>query len=447
MFCRPSYTQLHPAAAGQPGSPPNREAHSTPDLAPPATKWLATLSLCLSLAGAAIATDVARAPLTRSPGLSFPILLQQALQRAPEYLELAARDEEARQHIAAARSWIAGRPSLEASYLDDRPRSAQGVTELEYGVQFPLWRRGERKYAATMGENLGAQTTAWKAYLELTIAGRLRQCLIDLDAADRLLAIERQATAAVRRMVESVEQLFAAGEAAQMDVAQTRTLLLNQQRRELQAATTLANAESAYSLLTGLNARPATAHREQPAPRNAIDADHPWLRFLASGITVADDAVRRTRQEAKGSPSVLVGARRQRGGEREEYNDSLLVSLSLPFGGSAHVDSRVSSVKRQKTEAEIQLKTAQNELTRQLRELQQEQEMTRAALLLSAEQVALDRRKWEMARSAFELGEVTLFQVLTALRQSGASTLEHETLQLRRESLVIQFNQTVGVLP
>jgi cobalt-zinc-cadmium efflux system outer membrane protein len=418
-----------------------------PGIVSPGRTWRATALLSLGLVGAAVAADGARGPMARSPELNFSLMLQQALQRAPEYLELAARDEEARLHVAAARSWIAGRPSMEASYLDDRPRSALGVTELEYGVQFPLWRRGERKDAALLGENLGAQTSAWKSYLELTLAGRVRQSLVDLDSADRLLAIERQATAEVRRMLESIEKLFDAGEAAQMDVAQTRTLLLNQQRKELQAATALANAESAYSLLTGLAARPATAHREQAAPRNAIDADHPWLRLLASGVAVAEDAVRRTRQEAKGSPSVMVGARRQRGGEGEDYNDSLLVSLSVPFGGSAHVGSRVSSVKRQKAEAEIQFKTAQNELTRRLRELQHEQEQTRAALRLSEEQVALDRRQWEMAQSAFELGELTLFQVLAALRQSGASTLEHEILKLRSESLVIQFNQSVGVLP
>jgi outer membrane protein TolC len=61
--------------------------------------------------------------------------------------------------------------------------------------------------------------------------------------------------------------------------------------------------------------------------------------------------------------------------------------------------------------------------------------------------VALDRRQWEMAQAAFELGEVTLFQVLTALRQARASARENEELKLRQERLITQFNQVIGVLP
>lgn len=387
------------------------------------------------------------APLPRDPQLTFTILLQQALPRAPEYLELAARDEEARLHVAAARSWLAGRPSLEAGYSNDRPRSAHGKNEFEYGVQLPLWRPGERRAAARLGGTLGGQFQAWRAHLKLALAGRLRENLRALDAADRLLALERQATGEAEQLVASVEKLHAAGEAAQADVGQARALLLQQRRQELQAELALAAAESGYVELTGLSARPATAHREEPAPRGAIADDHPWLRYLATGVEVADGAVQQARQEARGNPSVLVGARRQRDAAGELYNDSLVVGLSLPFGASAQVDARVSSIRRQKAAAEVELKTAQRELARRLRELQLEFAHTAAALRLSAEQVALDRRQAEAARAAFELGELNLFQVLTVLRQSRASAREHETLQLQRESLAVQINQTVGVLP
>lgn len=438
-----------------PGLAPCRSAGaraSVSPLPPPIGGAFRSRIVGLLAAGAAcVAAGISSLPATpslaRDPQLTFAIVLQQALPRAPEYLELAARDEEARLHVAAARSWLAGRPSLEASYLDDRARSDRGINELEYGVQLPLWRPGERRAAVRLGSTLGGQFQAWRAHLELAIAGRLRETLRELDAADRLLALERQATAEAGQLVASVEKLHAAGEVAQTDVAQARTLLLQQRRQELQAELALASAESGYAELTGLSARPATVHREEPASRPAVADDHPWLRYLAAGVDVAGGAVEQARQEARGNPSVLVGARRQRGGEGEAYNDSLVVGLSLPFGASTQVDARVSSVRRQKAGAEVELKTARRDLARRLRELQLAFDHTAAALRLSAEQVALDRRQMEAARAAFELGELNLFQVLTALRQSRASAREHETLQLQRESLAVQINQTIGVLP
>jgi len=321
------------------------------------------------------------------------------------------------------------------------------MLELEYGVQVPLWRRGERRDARLLGENLGAQTMAWKSHLELTVAGRLRTSLADLDSADRLLTIERQSTADARQLLAGVEKLFDAGEVPQLDVMQTRTLLLNQQRQELEAESALRAAELAFSTLTGLAARPAAPHVEALAEGREISADHPWLRLLQASLDVANDAVRQARLEARGNPSALLGSRRQRGGSTEPYNDSVVLSLSVPFGGSAHVASQVGAVMRQKTEAEVQLQTARRDLTREMREVERELAMVRAALVLGEEQVALDRRQREMSQSAFELGEVTLFQVLTALRQARASARELEALKLRQERLITQFNQVIGVLP
>jgi outer membrane protein TolC len=197
--------------------------------------------------------------LAADPSLTFTVLLQQALQRSPEYLELAERDAEAKAHVAAARSWLAGRPSLEASYANDRPRTAVGFTELEYGVQLPLWRPGERRDAARQGRTLAEHADAWRSLLELTIAGRLRDSLASLESAERLLEIERQAVVDTQQLVTSVERLFDAGEMAVLDVTQARTSLLAQRRAVLQAEAALANAEAALMRLTGLSARPAAA--------------------------------------------------------------------------------------------------------------------------------------------------------------------------------------------
>lgn len=415
------------------------------------TRYLHTscfLALLLWLAPPLVRSQqISPAPLPKDPSLTTSVLLQQSLQQAPEYLELASRDEEARAHVEAARSWLAGRPSLEATYLDDQPRSAAGMTELEYGLQLPLWRPGERRDAAALGRSLGVQTEAWRTYLELTIAGRLRESLAELDEAERIQEIEREATEVAKHLLVGVERLFEAGEASALDVAQARTVLLTQQREELRVSTARERAEMAWVRLTGLRARPQGTYREPLSEKTEISADHPWLRLLSSDLAVAEESVKRARAEARGSPSVMLGTRRSRGSDTEDYNDSLLLSLSLPFGGSSHVSAQVSTMRRQQAVAQVAFKTAERELQQRLQTLQGELAVVTQSLRLTDEQVALDRQQWEMARTAFEVGEVTLFQVLTALRQSHTSVREHELLKLRRESLVAQINQTVGVLP
>ena len=386
-------------------------------------------------------------PLARDPSLTFPVLLQQSLLHSPEYVTLAARDAEAASHLAAARRWLAGRPTLEVTYADDQPRSATGMTELEYGLALPLWRPGERRGASLLARSMGRHAEAWRQSLELTVAGQLRDALAALEVAERGLEIERSATRDTAQLVSTVERLFEAGEAAALDVAQARTLLLTQRRQELEAESALAQAEAAYVRLTGLSARPANPHRETPTPDQAIGAHHPWLRMLSAGVDVADQQIQRARLEARGNPALAIGARRERGSRGEDYNDSMVLGLSVPFGGSAHVDAQVSSAKREKAESEAAVRAAQRELTQRLDETRRELATVTQSLRLTEEQVALDRQQWEMARAAFEAGESTLFHVLTALRQSRASAREHELLRLRSESLVPQLNQIVGVLP
>ena len=141
------YFRLSPMLSLNPFQPHSRRAVGA---------WLSrarAIGVLLPLALPLVAS--AGGPLSRDPALTFGILLRQSLTRAPEYVALAARDDEARAHLEAGRAWLAGRPSLEASYLDDRGRSGAGVSELEYGVQLPLWRPGERRDAAAFGREIG----------------------------------------------------------------------------------------------------------------------------------------------------------------------------------------------------------------------------------------------------------------------------------------------------
>ena len=63
------------------------------------------------------------------------------------------------------------------------------------------------------------------------------------------------------------------------------------------------------------------------------------------------------------------------------------------------------------------------------------------------EEARLASQQWEMARTAFELGEIDMSQVVIALQLARNSAKDFETLALRQQRLILQYNQIIGVLP
>lgn len=393
--------------------------------------------------------SIARLPgqLAISESLSLTAVLEAALANAP-----AARSEQnlratADAFAAFGDSWIAGRSSLQLSYYDDSPLDDVGLRELESGLTLSLWRPGERNDTAVLGENHAAEFETWQAYLRLQVAGQLRAVLADMAVAEALLEIARQATADAQRLMTLTEAMEQAGAAAQADVLQARTQLLERQRMELRAVTDLATAEQFYTVLTGLDIRPAEPLQETASSAVTVPPAHPALRYLQSQVEIAAANVSLTRHQANGRPNVSLGMRRERGDRLQPYTDSLAISLSLPIGKNPGAAASVSLARGEQVDAEVQLIEARRQLERQLVAVRQEAELVDRSLELSEQQATLTRQRYDMALAAFEVGEMDLIEVVIAQQQSREAQLNYETLRLRQLRLNSEHNQIIGVLP
>lgn len=386
-------------------------------------------------------------PLVIDAGLDFRAVFEQALRNSPRALEAPVREEQARDFSAAGQSWIAGPPSLQVNTFDDSLLDDTGQLELEYGVQLPLWRPGERRDARRLGDAYTRQSAAFEDYLRLEVAGLLRANLADIHEAEVLLELERQATAEAEELLRVTSALAQAGEVAELEALQARTLLLEQNKNELRAEAALIDAERSYTVLTGLVERPRLPFTETFVAREEVGDEHPLLRFLQTGVSLADAGIRQAEQQARGNPTLSIGGRRERGDAFEPYTDSLNLSVSIPFGGRSFVSSRSSAARRDKVDAEVGYLQARRELNAVLHEVEHELFLAGESLELAREQAELSDRRAEMARAAFEQGETTLAQVVLALQQARAAAREYRLLEMRRERLVGEFNQTIGVLP
>ena len=66
---------------------------------------------------------------------------------------------------------------------------------------------------------------------------------------------------------------------------------------------------------------------------------------------------------------------------------------------------------------------------------------------LRRRQMEISRERYDMALTAFEVGEVNLAQVVVAQQEAQASDRALQMLLLERERLTIEYNQLIGILP
>lgn len=403
------------------------------------------LFLQVSLSAAAQPAD--NEPLEISSTLRFADIYNSALESAPETLERDVRLRQAESYEAIADNWITNRPSVQLSYFNDRLFDDIGMREYEYAVQLELKRPSERNNGRLLSQAYQQQVDAWELSLHHYIAGRVRSVLAAIAEADANLRLETEATANAENLLAITSSLVDAGELARLDLMQAENLLLTQRRRELEAEAMLVDAERAYEVLTGLQVRPDYVYTETLTDREDIDESHPRLQYLQTEITLADATIVQRQAEARGSPTVSLGSRRSRGDGFQPFNDSIALSLSIPFGAKNLVESRTSSARRDKVDVEVLYQNTLRSLNQSLHEVEHELFLTNEEIVIADQQRVLSEQRWQMAQTAFTQGEITLTQVIQALQETLDARKQNELLLLQRERLIIEFNQTIGVMP
>ncbi len=387
------------------------------------------------------------APLNLSDTLTFNDIYASALQQAPEAMETSVRENQAVDFRRVGGSLIAGQPGLQMSYYDDGLLDDVGLQEFEYGVQVPLWRPGQKRDARQLGKSYEVQVEHWKNALAWTVGGRVRQVLGEIATAEADLVLQERAVADAERLREVTSTLFNAGEVARLELMQSESLLVEKQADLLQAQAAMVDAERTYTIITGLRERPAMTLTESLTNEEDIQETHPWLQYLRSNVDLAGALVKQSEHSARGNPTLTLGTRQERPDRFQDSISSVALQLSIPFGGKNFVSSRSSSARRDKVDAEVAWQNAWIELNRQLHEVEHDLFILDQEEPLRRTQAELSRERFDMALTAFSLGEVTLAQVVIAQQDAQESDRALQMLLADRQRQITQFNQLIGVMP
>lgn len=401
---------------------------------------------CLLCATALAASEDHRAP-TPSEQLDYPAVFAAATRRAPQALENAARSEQAAAWEDFGSSWTRGGPRFTFNALDDSLRDDLGQRELEAALEWQLQRPAARRSTQQLASAYSRETEAYAAWVRLAVAGRLRTALHALEAATLRLEQATAAKEAAESLLQIARQQLAAGAVAEDAALQAETLLLEQRAAQLEAEAGLVDAGRSYSTLTGLTQHPAAPFRETQSQREEVSPEHPLLAYLQLAQDVAASQAVQAREQARGSPTLSVGVAQQRPDNFNPANDSLVLGISIPLGGGAAAEAQASDARRQRAAVAAQYADAHRQLELQLHEVEHELEVSGAQLDLLQRQRELAEQRAQMARQAFAVGEYSMDRVVLAEREYHRVAKDHALLAARRQQLVSEYNQAVGVLP
>jgi outer membrane protein TolC len=274
----------------------------------------------------------------------------------------------------------------------------------------------------------------------------MRRLVWQIAEAEAELDLAREAGSVAARLAASVRRRHELGDVARRDVllAQSAELAAAATVAEAQAA--LTDAERTYRTVTGLGRRPAITP-ERLADREQIDAGHPAMRAAVAAVERSEAARQLARESGAAPPMLTVGPRRERSNELQDYEDSIGIQLSIPFGGRSHIRTEVAAAGREVAAAEARYRATARRLELAMHEAAHSLALARQNLSLAAERAELAGQGYEMGEVAYSRGEIGLVELLSLRDVYLDANRQAVRFEIEVNRQVALYNQAVGVMP
>ena len=381
-----------------------------------------------------------------SADLAWDELVEQALINYPHFVELSARDAEARALAERARSWLSGQPSMLVRYQTDRFGQNNDLREYEMGLELPLWRRGQRQAARSLGAAAGSESEAAALALRHELIGLLRMVLWEVERADNAVALAEDGINTATELVRVVERRYEAGDLPLSDTLLVRSTKLEREAVLIESEAMLVDAHRAYLSLSGLDVRPSDYVESLSALEN-LNPSHPWLLLADAELDRARANLELVHRAVRGTPTLTLAPRRERASFSDFDADSIGITVAIPFGGQAHKGVETAAVAREVAEAEAERAELLRQLDIDLHEARHSLVVIDASLELARERNDLAAESLRMGEIAFGQGEITLFELLRWDESARVAQREAESLEIERQRAIAQVNQAIGEWP
>jgi outer membrane protein TolC len=383
-------------------------------------------------------------PIEIEATLSLPEVIELTLEKYPDIVWLKALEEEAAAIQKRSESWTAG-----ASQAGLHFQEATSGT-LHYGdayIQVPLWNIGQRDAEKTVAKQAETSGQSQSAAVKLRVAGLVRGALWDMalnkiryDQAQAEVAVFEKLWAKVKRRVELG------------DLPRADSLLAQSEWLQKRSVATLAEAElmharKRYSSITQTIKVPAN-YEENLVNILKIQQNHPALTAINAQIARKQAEINAIKLIGSGQTNLAVGINSDEGNDRRSNKtESFNIGVTIPFGGSAHLEPHIAAVNVELNKLIAERKQLYRDLEQAHHEAQHALEINQVELGIANELKQVAEEHLKMTELSFSVGEINLMDLLRiqSRTQQAILTAKERSVMLQRDKAL--YNQAVGVTP
>ncbi|MDD4965927.1 TolC family protein [Halothiobacillus sp.] len=418
----------------------------------------ALLGLVLG-AGVLSGTVMAATPSpVEQPHKSWAQVLMQTEQRISQNLVTEADRTRFAAEQARANGILAGAPVVDGLYRSDRLMSDFGSTEMQLGVRLPLRRFGQSDAWRSLAEQSALNARTRTEANRLVLLGELRQMAWGWRQAEVELATAKERNRIMQRDLAAVTKQFKHGEAAEVDRMSVESRALAVQEAVTAAQMQLDTIQTRWQQLTGTSQLPSdlgqVTSTEQALLNNpelntpdGLLAQQPLLRQMASEVGMSTARIDAERAAGAGAPEIGLGVKRDRGDRGIPYDNSLQLTLSIPFGGQKYRDPALAEMAQQRATAQVALIKNTQQILGEVMALRQRIAAWPSRLAQLDRRAALSEKTLTLKQKALRLGELDWTSLLVFERDTAEARLQARLAHIAYRADQSSLKQTLGLMP
>ncbi len=380
-----------------------------------------------------------------NPALSLHDVLNATIKHQPQQAQLQSQAYGVKAKKALADSFLPYSPAISLFHQNDTLGSGRDEREYEATLELPIWLPSQREARAKVAEMSEQYYEAGQASLSIRTAGLLRDALWEIALTKNALVLAESKLDSAKTLQEKVNKSVSAGEAAKTDLLLAQQATLQATKHKVLARAEVMHAQFRYKLLTGMDQLPQV-HTEQKSALADFEQSPAWLETLTK-VKNAEQSRHLAQIEKKENVQVQINARSIIGAFDTKYNQSMGVSVRIPFNIAASTTPITAAAEMALGSALSERDVLRNALEAALHEADHNLEVSEQELLIAKQHDEIAKESLRLAEKAYSLGEHDLATLLRIKDQAFEAERSYRATEIQHQWNIARYNQAVGVLP
>lgn len=385
-------------------------------------------------------------PIETDASLTLAKLVNQTLDRFPDMTWLAALEEESAAIQGRSQSWIAGAPRAGMAYQEV---TSGTLHYLDGTIQVPLWNIGQRDAERQLANQAHQSSEAQAAATRLRVTGLIRMALWDMELQTVRHEQAQLEVDTYEKLLNNIKRREELGDLPKADVLLAQTELLQKRSALTLAEAELMHARKRYTSITQSIKIPLD-YREKLVNLAAVQQNHPTLVAINSQIERKKAEINAIKMIGSGQTELTVGINSDRPSNndpRSNNTESFNFSVSIPFGGSAHLQPQIAAVQVEAAKLYAEYQQLYRDLEQAHHEAEHNLEVNTTELAIANELKQVSEEHLKMMELSFSVGEIDLMDLLKVKSRALQAILNARERSVMLQRDIAFYNQAVGVLP